>query len=304
MTKQGSLSNLIPALIVMALWGSLYPIIKLGYKVFEIDKANIGDIMIFAALRFLVCGLIISVYSIIRQEKIKQPITKNVMSILFVSIFSVILLYSFNYIGLSLTEGSKAAIFKQIASLLYICFSFLFIQGDVFRIGKIIGAILGFLGIVVINYKQGTITFTWGDGFILLASFCTVIANIIGKNVLRTNSPILVTGISQLFGGIILFLIGMLMGGVVPSFSMNAIPVFVYLCIASTASYCLWYSVLQRGNLSMLFIVKFSEPLFACILSALILNESVLELRYLIGFVLICTGICLGQRAQKIASPE
>ena len=43
-----------------------------------------------------------------------------------------------------------------------------------------------------------------------------------------------------------------------------------------------------------MFIIKFAEPLFACIFGALLLNEDILKWQYLIAFILISTGIILG----------
>jgi len=41
----------------MALWGSLFPFIKIGYDVFEINSSSIPDILMFVGVRFVVCGL-------------------------------------------------------------------------------------------------------------------------------------------------------------------------------------------------------------------------------------------------------
>ncbi len=51
------------ALLVMALWGSLFPFIKLGYQSFKIDTAFIPNLILFAGVRFLVCGVGITGYS-------------------------------------------------------------------------------------------------------------------------------------------------------------------------------------------------------------------------------------------------
>ncbi len=50
-------------LLVMALWGSLFPMVKLGYTAYNITTT--GDILLFAGVRFTVCGAIICLYAII-----------------------------------------------------------------------------------------------------------------------------------------------------------------------------------------------------------------------------------------------
>ena len=51
----------------------------------------------------------------------------------------------------------------------------------------------------------------------------------------------------------------------------------------------------KKGELSKLFIIKFAEPVFACIFSALVIGENVLKIQYLVGFLLICFGILLSE---------
>lgn len=48
-----------------------------------------------------------------------------------------------------------------------------------------------------------------------------------------------------------------------------------------------------------MFIIKFSEPLFACLFGALILNENILKWQYLIAFLLISFGIVLGNKSDN-----
>ena len=58
-------------------------------------------------------------------------------------------------------------------------------------------------------------------------------------------------------------------------FTSTAILIFIYICIASISAYTLWYYVLKNNSLSKMFIIKFAEPLFACIFGAIILGENI-----------------------------
>ena len=79
---------------------------------------------------------------------------KNVLMICLMGVFAILLHYGFTYVGLSVTEGSKAAILKQTAPLLFSCFSFLFIKGESFSAKKMLGAIMGFSGIIAANSEK------------------------------------------------------------------------------------------------------------------------------------------------------
>ena len=286
------------SLLVMALWGSLFPMIKIGYNAFGIVSGSIPDILMFASFRFLLSGLIVCLFSAIRKEKIETPKNKSILNICIMGLFSIVLHYTFTYIGLSVTDGSKTALLKQLGLLIYVCFAFLFIKDEKFSKLKIIGAIIGFCGIIAINYNSNGVKFSTGDILIICASVCTVISNIISKKSAQGNSPFWITGISQLSGGIVLFLSAIIMGAKFPVFTINSTIVFAYICTASIVAYTLWYYVLKNNSLSKMFIIKFAEPLFACVFSAFLLRENIFKIQYLLAFILISSGILLGNKSE------
>ena len=53
------LSSTLLALLVMFFWGSLFPMIKIGYNAFGVDTSNVASILLFAGLRFLLCGAVL-----------------------------------------------------------------------------------------------------------------------------------------------------------------------------------------------------------------------------------------------------
>lgn len=278
----------------MMLWGSLFPCIKIGYKAFNINTESVADILMFAALRFGVCGAIVCVIAYLFKSDIAKLKTKNIVNICIMGIFAIVLHYGFTYIGLSTTDSSKTAILKQLAPLLFACFSFLFVKGEKFSIAKIIGASVGFCGIIAINTETSFHGFSSGDMLIISASVCTVISMIISGKSAKGTSPFWITGISQLFGGTVLFAASQLMGGEIPVFTLKSAMVFAYICAASIIGYTLFYYVQRTAELSRLFIIKFAEPLFACLFGGLLLGEDIFKSQYIIAFVLISIGIILG----------
>ena len=149
---------------------------------------------------------------------------------------------------------------------------------------------MGLLGIFAINFDLESFTFNIGDVFIVSASLCTVASNIISKKTFKEVNPVALTGISQLFGGIVLLVIGKCLGGTM-TFSLETSPVMIYICIASIISYLLWFINVKSGELSKLFVIKFAEPVFACIFSAMLLGENIFNIQYLLAFILISGGI-------------
>ncbi len=284
------------AFVVMLLWGSLFPMVKLGYSAYGISTT--GDILFFAGVRFTVCGAVICLYSLLTDKASYKSVPASFGYVLLSGLFAIILHYAFTYIGLSLTDSGKTAILKQIGALFYVCFSFLFFKSDRPTVAKILGAVLGFAGVIAINAGGEGITFGIGEVFIILASFCTVASNVVSKKALSSVKPVTMTGVSQLFGGIVLLIAGKLMGGSM-TISLATSPTMIYICLASIISYCIWFTVVRDGALSHLFIIKFAEPAFACIFGALILGENILKIQYLLAFILISAGITIANKKRN-----
>ena len=167
------------SLLVMLLWGLLFPLVKMSYSVFGIS--DIGDVLMFAGLRFAVCGGVIVGVTYAKNKDRYMEVKSSIPSILLSGLFAIVLHYGFNYIGLMATDGSKTAIMKQVGTIVFIVFSGLFFKEDKLNTYKVIGLILGFCGIIAINFTEGSIRFWTGDILIIAASFCTVISNIISK---------------------------------------------------------------------------------------------------------------------------
>ncbi|MBQ8357674.1 MAG: DMT family transporter [Clostridia bacterium] len=289
--------SLLLALLVMLLWGSLYPAVKLGYSAYRIQGT--ADILLFVGLRFTVCGGIISLWGLLRYRRAFLPTRSTILPILLSGLFAIILHYSLTYSAMLFTDSSKTALLKQIGVLLYVCFSFLFFKEDRLTPQKLIGVVLGLCGVLAINIDGGVLSFGIGEVLVVLASLCTVASNIVSKKVLQRVEPLTVTGVSQLFGGLVLLILGLAMGGRV-ELALNAdLWIFVYICLASIISYCIWFSIVKGRELSGLFIIKFAEPIFACAVGALLLHEDILKPQYLIAFLLISGGICISNLKKK-----
>jgi drug/metabolite transporter (DMT)-like permease len=285
------------ALLTMLLWGSLFPMVKLGFSAYEVKGT--ADILLFAGIRFVICGAVICLFCAVKDKASYRPVKTSLVPILLSGVFAIILHYGFTYLGLELTDSSKTALIKQVGALFYVCFSFLFIKEDKPTVKKIVAAFVGFVGIVVLNVSSEGISFSLGDVLILCASFCTVFSNVISKKVFVKVSPITSTGISQLFGGIVLLAVGLCMGGNVHFRWDSSLLIMAYICSASIVSYCVWFGIVKSGELSKLFIIKFAEPVFACIFGALILSEDIWKIQYLIAFLLISGSIWISNVKRK-----
>ena len=285
------------ALVAIMIFGILFPLSKLCYR--ELGVVTTADVFLFAGIRFSLCGGFLTLLSIGRRGEDFKCVKGNFLSILLIGLFAFILHYAFTYSALLVTDASKSALIKQIGPLLYICLSFLFFKEDKLTVRKLVGGFLGFAGIIAINITSLGVAFSVGDVLLLLASLCTVFSSVIGKKVYVKVNQFIAAGISQLFGGLVMLLLGIAMGGGIHLLSPISTVFLILLCIASVVSYCFWPYVLKHADISKLFIIKFAEPLFACLFGAMLLGEDILKWQYLVAFVLICGGIVVANLKKK-----
>ena len=299
--KEKQRINFIPillALVVMLCWGSLYPTVKLGYEKFEINTAYYPNLVFFAGVRFTVSGGIIVLLLGVRNKTVPTVKTgKEWWGIALVALFSVMLNYSLAFYGLSIVESSKTALLKQAGALIFIVISALLFKEDKMTIGKAIGAVLGLGSIIILNVNQLGFSLGFGETVIVVSSFCTVTASVICKKMLKGTDSIVITGYSQLFGGVILLAIGFACGGEMWMAQFGDYLLFGYMVLATCASYMIWYTIVQRYELSKLFITKLSEPVFAAIIGAIILKEDLLQWHYIGAFLCIATAVIISNVA-------
>lgn len=287
------------ALAVMFFWGSLYPCIKLGYGVFEIDASTPGGLLLFAGVRFALCGLILLPVARAMEGKPPRPDVKTVADVLSIGLTGYVLHYTCSYIGLSMIASAKAAILKQLGSLLIICFAFLFRKEDRFTARKLASGLLGFAGVLIVNLDGMQLNFSAGDALLIAASLGSALSMIFSKQAYDRLAPLTVTAWAQLFGGAILTIAGLAMGGRMHLGSFASAGVLGYICLASCLGYGMWNLLLKSGNLTRLNEIKFAEPMFSALCSALLLGEHILRIEYLAAFIVIAAGIWVGGHEKR-----
>ncbi len=293
------LYSILIAAIVCTLWGSLFPFIQVGYNVFGIVSTDMASIIMFAGIRFTLCGMVLIMYVCLKNGRFISPDKGSSLPIITVGLTNIILHYSLTYIGLSLCPGGKSAILKQIGYLFIACFAFLFRKEDRFTFSKLIGGILGFCSIIAINMDGLDFKFALGDVIIILASFCSVAANVISKDAYDKYEPLTIVAYSQLFGGMVLLASGILCGGKFTIVSFQSVAVITYICAASIVAYSLWNILVKYNDLSRLSVIKFMEPIFAVVFSAMLTGENIFKPSYVIAVICIAVSVVIVNISHK-----
>ena len=279
------------AMVVSVLWGTLFPTIKIGYRVFGIDSSLVSSILLFAGLRFLISGLILVGADSAKRKRILLPSWQQFKSIFVVSMLTVIVHYALTYTGLALAESSKSSLLKQIAFLVVPAIAFLFRKEDAISPRKILAAVLGFAAVIAVNMDGSTLSFGLGEILVILASFCSMFGQLVSKNIYDKDEPAYIVAYSQLFGGIVLVVVGLILGGRFGTISLESIGVLAYICFASITANLLWNTLIKYNDMSKLSVLKSMDPLFASLFSALLLQENILKPTYLVAVVLIVLAV-------------
>ena len=283
------------AIICCLLWGSAFPCVKIGYKLFAVDTESIPSLMLFAGMRFSLAGILVIVFGCITQKKFLLPKAKNLWRIGLVSVFQTIAQYSFFYIGLAHTAGVKASVLNGLGvffTIISACFIF---RTEKFNLIKLLGCILGFGGIVLINIG-GDFSFTFsllGEGFVIFSGLSSAIAAGLVKIFSKYENTTALCGYQFFFGGIVLIILGLSLGGKINGVSVGAVFMLLYLAFLSACAFTLQGFLLKYNPVSKVAVFKSTNPLFGAVFSAIILGESEQLLSWftLLALVLVCLGI-------------
>ena len=203
------------ALTAAVVWGWAYPLIKLGFKEFAITPEMTGSKMLFAGVRFCLSGLIILAMAKGRGFSFRLRKGSDCGFLLLYALFNTTFHYAFFYFGLSHSEGARAAILNTLSVFTVVILACLFFKSDKLTLRKILGCLIGFLGILALNLggEQGGTGFTWlGDGMIILNALSSAMASLMTRGLSQRVNVFVGTGYSLALGGFLLIVPGLLLG--------------------------------------------------------------------------------------------
>lgn len=291
------------ATLCCLLWGSAFPAIKNGYILFNISASDIPSKIVFAGYRFVIAGLVLLIIAQSCGKKIFNISKKNGLNLFCLGVIQTTLQYVFFYIGVSNTTGVKGSIMNSTVTFFSVILAHYIYVNDKLSMQKIIGCIIGFIGVMIVNFSDDLLNFSFsfkGEGFLMIAAFVFSVGAIYGKRLTKNMDVMVVTGYSLFIGGIVLMLIGIISGGRVYHFSMVSSLLLIYLALLSSAAFSLWNLLLKYNKVGPVSVFNFLTPIFGSILSAIFLNENIFEYKNMIALVLVCLGIWMVNKEKII----
>jgi len=284
------------ALFSCFLWGSAFPSIKKGYELFQIGSSDTYGQIIFAGIRFMISGLMVFLVCMICSYSIKVR-KEQLIKLIALGLLQTTFQYFFFYVGMSHISGTSGSILSALGTFFSVIMAPLFFKSEGLKVSKVVGVIIGFLGVIILNYQglvSGTFHF-YGEGFIIISSLISALASIYTKKLTGLKIPSFAISGYQLFvGGFILLVAGFIgSGGEMVHFSTVGSLLLIYMGFISAAAFSIWTILLKYNGVGKVSIYKFSIPLFGAFLSFFLMGERNIQSSVIIAAILVVVGILL-----------
>ena len=294
--KLSSLRVAVPlACFCCLLWASAFPAIKTGYSLFSIESGQWASQILFGGIRFTVAGVLVLIFgSIIAKKPLRPAKASNIKYIFILSLAQTSVHYIFFYIGLANTQAAKSSVLNSVSVFLSVILAAVFFKNDKLTPFKIIGCVMGFSGIVLMNFGSLGFGFKFlGEGFIILSAISGAISSVLIKKFTQFEQPVVLSGYQFFLGGIIMALAGFTGGGKLSTVNAKGALIILYLAFLSAAAYTIWGILLKYNDVSSIAVFGFVTPIGGVIMSSLILGEELDVIKCGAALLLVSAGIVL-----------
>lgn len=280
------------ALTAAIAWGWAFPLIKVGFGAFGITADMTGSKMLFAGIRFAVAGLIVLTVARSSGRSFKTSKVADWKFLLAFALMNTSLHYFFFYVGMSHSEGSRAAILNSLSTFLVVLLACACFKSDKLTSRKLVGCVVGFSGILALNLggaESGR--FTWlGDGMIIMNAICGAVSGLMTRGLSRRIDVFVGTGLSLTIGGMLLIIPGLALSGTLPNVNLLGIICLLLLIAISALGFALYNKLLSCNPVGKVAIYNSLIPIVGAVTSCLCLGEA-FHLKYALAGGLAALGI-------------
>ena len=282
------------AVFCCLLWGSAFPGVKMGYRLFDIPLDNTWLKIMFAGYRFFLAGLLILGYAVLTGQKLSFPVS-CLKHFFFIGLIGTALSYFFFYLGLSRTTGVKGSVINSTMIFFTVIIAHFAVHDDRINRQKAIGLILGFTGVIAANFSFELLKPDFnltGDGFLIISQFMGAVSTVYIKKVSGIIPVIVLTGGQMLIGSLLLIIPASTRVGL---FSLHFTPaglaLYLYLALLSAVAFSLWNTIIKYNSVGRVSFYQFLIPVFGAVLSPVFLSGEKVTPAMVIALVLVSVGI-------------
>ena len=299
------------ALFCTVCWGLCYPLIKLNQNYFSVESTDIFSQFFLAGVRMTFSGILIFIICFITKS-FCLPEKKQWTGVIFITLFQTIIHYALTYLGQGMTDGSKTPILKEISAFFIILIMNFVSKDDKLTLNKIIGCLLGFSGVVIINLSGG-FNFNIQPGDIIIIG--AALSNAIGQVFLKfssssARSPFTIVAFSHFTGGLIMLLIGIIGGGKLIATGTASYFLLIAIVFTTAIPYMLWSQLYKYNKASIMSVYCLMTPMFGMLFTSLFYGNSNVFSLYSVGALvlislgILCVNIHFGKKSDSINSEK
>lgn len=289
---------LLTVLFCCTLWGSAPSAIKIAYRLFQIGKDDTASRILLAGIRFTIAGVMTIGFGSLIQRRFLLPKRSSLKKIGVLALLQTVGQYYFYFMALAHLSGVRASIINASGNFIAIIFAALIFRLEKLTWRKLLGCFLGFIGITIILggfrafFEAGAITFE-GEGAMVIAGVFYALAACFIKTMSKDEDPVVLSGWQFFFGGIVLAMIGVLMGGQLVFYESACTICIIYLGFISAGAFTLWGILLKYNPVSRIAILGFLSPVISVLLSGILLGEysEAFSWKGLLALVIVSAGI-------------
>lgn len=299
------------ALFCTVCWGLCYPLIKLNQNYFSVESTDIFSQFFLAGVRMTFSGILIFIICFITKS-FCLPEKKQWTGVIFITLFQTIIHYALTYLGQGMTDGSKTPILKEISAFFIILIMNFVSKDDKLTLNKIIGCLLGFSGVVIINLSGG-FNFNIQPGDIIIIG--AALSNAIGQVFLKfssssARSPFTIVAFSHFTGGLIMLLIGIIGGGKLIATGTASYFLLIAIVFTTAIPYMLWSQLYKYNKASIMSVYCLMTPMFGMLFTSLFYGNSNVFSLYSVGALvlislgILCVNLHFGKKSDSINSEK
>lgn len=301
----------ITALFCTVCWGLCYPLIKLNQNYFSVESTDIFSQFFLAGVRMTFSGILIFIICFLTKS-FCLPEKKQWTGVIFITLFQTIIHYALTYLGQGMTDGSKTPILKEISAFFIIIIMNFVSKDDKLTLNKIIGCLLGFSGVVIINLSGG-FNFNIQPGDIIIIG--AALSNAIGQVFLKfssssARSPFTIVAFSHFTGGLIMLLIGIIGGGKLIATGTASYFLLIAIVFTTAIPYMLWSQLYKYNKASIMSVYCLMTPMFGMLFTSLFFGNSNVFSLYSVGALvlislgILCVNLHFGKKSDSINSEK
>ncbi|MBR2189075.1 MAG: DMT family transporter [Eubacterium sp.] len=292
---------LLMTLICCTLWGSAFPCVKTGYRLFSIASEDMAGQLLFAGVRFAMAGVLVILFGSIGAHTFLRPKKESLRMIAGLSLVQTVGQYFFFYIGLAHASGVSGSIIEAASSFFAILVAALIFRTETLNSRKIIGCLIGFAGVLLIQLPGSSLDLHMrlnGEGFVTISTLMYAFSSSMIKRFSAREDTVVLSGYQFFGGGLVLAAVGALMGGRLTGFTPASTALLLYMALISAVAYTLWSILLKYNPVSRSAIFGFINPVMGVLMSAFFLGEQnqAFSIYGLLALALVSVGIIVVNR--------